>query len=249
MMRNGGRRAGIIKANLRLALQTAVLAMVFAAVCRADEWRMSPARPLGARLSCPLAPAVEGAAGGRRGCAIFPKQQFQAKLEYCETCHGLSGQGYRGYFPMPRLAGQQPKYLENQMRAFVEHKRANSVMSNVAHFLSPSMVAGLAAYFGKLNPNPIGGAPQETSDLGKTIYETGLPEANVPACLACHGPKAEGQGEIPRLAGQLFSYTIRELTNWNKERGKSAAAIMGPIAHNLTQPQIAAVAAYLSRLR
>ena len=34
---------------------------------------------------------------------------FQAKLEYCKTCHGLSGEGYRGYFPMPQLAGQQPK--------------------------------------------------------------------------------------------------------------------------------------------
>jgi cytochrome c553 len=41
--------------------------------------------------------------------------------------------------------------------------------------------------------------------------------------------------------------------NWSKERGQDPAkpdtsAIMEPIAHGLTEPQIAAVAAYLSYL-
>jgi cytochrome c553 len=31
----------------------------------------------------------------------------QAKLGYCKDCHGPSAQGYRGYYPIPRLAGQQ----------------------------------------------------------------------------------------------------------------------------------------------
>jgi cytochrome c553 len=87
---------------------------------------------------------------------------------------------------------------------------------------------------------------------GKTIYQEGLPDSNVPACSACHGPEAKGQDEIPRLAGQLFSYTVKELTNWRKERGQGSgsdtSAIMVPTAHNLSQSQIAAVAAYLSYL-
>ena len=66
--------------------------------------------------------------------------EFQAKLTYCKTCHGLSGQGYHGYYAMPRLAGQQPKYIENQLRAFIEHRRKNEIMANVAHALSPSML-------------------------------------------------------------------------------------------------------------
>src|SRR4249919_1508241 len=65
---------------------------------------------------------------------------LQAKLAYCKTCHGLSGQGYNGYYPMPRLAGQQPNYIENQLRAFIEHRRKNQIMANVAHVLSPSML-------------------------------------------------------------------------------------------------------------
>ena len=46
-----------------------------------------------------------------KGSATFSNGQLQAKIVYCKTCHGLSGQGYRGYLPMPRLAGQQPSTL------------------------------------------------------------------------------------------------------------------------------------------
>jgi cytochrome c553 len=189
-----------------------------------------------------------------RGTANFSQRDLQAKIEYCKTCHGLSGQGYRGYLPMPRLAGQQPEYLKNQLRAFIERRRTNPIMFNVAHVLSPSMLTALAAHFTDLNPEPLGGAPKELVAMGKTIYEDGLPEANVPACSACHGMEAKGQGEIPRLAGQFFPYTVKELTNWNKERGQGGtkddtSAIMTPTAHNLTQTQVAAVAAYVSYLK
>ncbi len=211
--------------RLQLVLQTAALAIPFSAARGADD-------------------------GGK---VAFSKPELQAKLEYCKTCHGLSGQGYRGYFPMPRLAGQQPKYIENQLRAFIERRRTNPVMFNVAHVLSPSMVATLAAHFRDLDPNPIGGAPKERLAMGKTILEEGLPEADVPACSACHGPEAKGKDEIPRLAGQLFPYTVKVLTNWGKERGhgsaKDISAIMVPTTHNLNQSQIAAIAAYVSILK
>src|ERR1700741_33750 len=85
------------------------------------------------------------------------KQELKAKTNYCKTCHGVSGQGYRGAFPMPRLAGQQPEYLENQLRAFIERRRTNPVMFNVAHSLSPSMLTGLVAHFKDLDPKPLGG--------------------------------------------------------------------------------------------
>jgi len=209
----------------RLASPTAILVLLFAAAGRAEE----------------------------SGAADSSRQGFHAKLEYCQTCHGLSGEGYRGYYPMPRLAGQQPEYLENQLRAFIERRRINPVMANVAHVLSPSMVAALAAHFKGLNPGPYGGAPKESVALGKTIFEQGLPESNVPACSACHGPDAKGKAEIPSIAGQLYWYTVKTLTNWSKERGqgsvKDTSAIMVPTTHNLSQSQIAAIAAYVSNLR
>src|SRR6516162_1596346 len=188
--------------------------------------------------------------------AAFPvaacAEEFQAKLLYCKTCHGLSAQGYRGYFPMPRLAGQQPQYVENQLRAFVERRRTNPVMANVAHALSPSMISALAAHFRALDPRPIGGAPRHSAANGKSIFDDGIPEANVPACSACHGTDGHGQNEIPRLAGQLYEYTVGQLGGWAKVRGQGSAvdtsAIMAPTAHNLTRLQIEAVAAYVSTL-
>jgi cytochrome c553 len=185
--------------------------------------------------------------------AAVPKQELDAKIAYCKTCHGVSGQGFRGAFPMPRLAGQQPEYLENQLQAFIDRRRTNPVMFNVAHVLSPSMLTALGAHFKDLNPKPLGGAPKELVAAGKKIYEEGVPSAEVPACATCHGPEAKGADAFPRLAGQLHDYVAKKLLNWSKERGQDPAkpdtsAIMEPIAHNLTEAQVKAVAAYLSYL-
>jgi cytochrome c553 len=185
--------------------------------------------------------------------AAVPKQELEAKIVYCKTCHGLSGQGFRGAFPMPRLAGQQPEYLENQLQAFIERRRTNPVMFNVAHVLSPSMLTALAAHFKDLDPKPLGGAPKELVAAGKKIYEDGVPSAEVPPCATCHGAAAKGADAFPRLAGQLDDYVAKKLLNWSKERGQDPAkpdnsAIMQPIAHNLTEAQVKAVAAYLSYL-
>ena len=194
-----------------------------------------------------------GVAAGARERMVPATGSLEAKILYCKTCHGLQAQGYRGYLPMPRLAGQQPQYLENQLRAFIERRRTNPVMANVAHVLTPAMVSGLAAHFENLDPPPIGGAPRHSLAQGKEIFENGLPESNVPACSACHGAEGKGQNEIPRLAGQLYEYTVAQLSGWSKVRGQGTAvdtsAIMAPTAHNLTHSQIEAVAAYMSTLR
>ncbi|WP_249125345.1 cytochrome c [Bradyrhizobium manausense] len=210
-------------AGLGRALQALMLVLAFSVACHAED-------------------------GG-----VASRGSLEAKLEYCKTCHGLSGQGYRGYFPMPRLAGQQPQYLENQLRAFIERRRTNPIMANVAHVLSPSMVSALAAHFKSLDPKPIGGAPRGSLAVGKRIYEEGIPEANVPACSACHGTDGRGQNEIPRLAGQLYDYTVGQLGGWAKVRGQGSAvdtsAIMAPTAHNLSRSQVEAVAAYVGYLQ
>jgi len=194
-------------------------------------------------------PAARGAERSSRG-----QGDVQAKLAYCEDCHGRSGQGFHGYFPIPRLAGQQTEYLKNQLEAFVEHRRTNNVMFNVAHSLSPAMISALAADFRTLNPPPLGGGARPLVATGEKIFQNGVPEANVAACAACHGPEAQGSGEIPRLAGQLPDYVFKKLINWSKERGQipsrpDISAVMSPVAHSLTRPQVEAVAAYLSHLK
>ena len=205
-------------------------------------------------LTAAFAIVVSAAAQAEdKGNAPIPKQELEAKIAYCKTCHGVSGQGFRGSFPMPRLAGQQPEYLQNQLQAFIERRRTNPVMFNVAHVLSPAMLKGLAEHFRDLNPKPLGGASKELVTAGKKIYEDGVPSAEVPPCATCHGPEAKGADAFPRLAGQLNDYVAKKLLNWSKERGQDPAkpdnsAIMQPIAHNLTEAQVQAVAAYLSYL-
>jgi cytochrome c553 len=149
-----------------------------------------------------------------------PDKEVQAKLQYCKVCHGVSAQGFRGYYPIPRLAGQQPAYLENQLRAFIEHRRTNNVMFNVAHSLSPSMVTALGTNFNALNPPPLGGAPRQLVTTGEKTFQDGLPDQDIAACAACHGPDAAGAGLIPRLAGQLYPYVIDKLVNWAKNAAK-----------------------------
>lgn len=177
-----------------------------------------------------------------------------AKFAYCQDCHGANGQGFRGYYPIPRLAGQQVKYIENQLQAFIEHRRKNEIMLNVAHGLHGGMVAALAARFNAAKAPPIGGGRGGLPARGREIFEGGIPEKNVAACAACHGPGATGTGEIPRLAGQLYEYVVAKLVNWSKERGQIASQpdtslIMEPVAHSLTRAEAQAVAAYVSTLR
>jgi cytochrome c553 len=209
----------------RLVLQSAILAIAFATVARAED----------------------------ANTAAVSKQDVAAKLQYCEVCHGPSARGFVGYYPIPRLAGQQPAYLKNQLQAFVERRRVNPIMFNVSHVLSPAMQTALAADFSGLNPKPLGGAPRELVAAGKIIFDEGVPATSVPACSSCHGPDAKGNDVFPRLAGQIYPYIVRELADWSKERGQDPAkpdnsAIMQPIAHSLTEPQVKAVAAYLSEL-
>jgi cytochrome c553 len=218
--------AGALKVRgSKLALQTALLALCLAAAGRAEATNTA-----------------------------FSDQALQAKIQYCTDCHQPSGQGYLGATPIPRLAGQQPEYFKNQLQAFIDRRRVNFFMFKVSHSLTPDMLAALADHFKDLNPQPLGGSPADLVDAGKKIFAEGVPAANVPPCSTCHGPEARGNGQFPRLAGQLYPYIIKVLTSWDTERGQGGpehpdtSAIMKPIAHNLTTSQIEAVAAYLSGL-
>ena len=73
--------------SFQLALQAAILAVVLAAAGRAN--------------------ATDTSAVSKRG--------FAAKIRYCQDCHGLLGQGYRGFLPIPRLAGQQTEYFRESV--------------------------------------------------------------------------------------------------------------------------------------
>ncbi len=187
-----------------------------------------------------------------------PKGAIKAKIQYCTECHGPSGRGYRAYYPIPQLAGQQVQYLENQFTALAGHNRDNPVakrfMVPIAERLTPGMRTAIAEYFSAQKPRPAGGGPKNLVAQGKQIFDEGLPNENVPACAACHGSNGEGSDLVPRVAGQMYAYTVEQLNGWGKGyRSKDPVSPENPntmqaIATSMTKEQIAAVAAYLARL-
>lgn len=219
--------------------------------------RMAPRRVCGPRSQSWRQGLVLAAAGVSRATAgSHPARGgLQGKIEYCTYCHGASGQGYRAYYTMPRLAGQTPEYIENQLRAYAGHRRKNPIMADVARALSPGMQADLARHFASLRAAPSGHGGSALAAKGKKIFEEGLPDENVPACAACHGLDAHGYEANPRLAGQLSSYIQAVLATWDKQRGHETdqdgnpSSVMAPVARSLTKSQAAAVGAYLSSLK
>jgi cytochrome c553 len=164
----------------------------------------------------------------------------------CTWCHGTSAQGFS---TAPRLAGQQPRYTENQLLSFSAHIRDNPLsqqyMWGAAANLSPEMSRDLAVYFSALAPKAANDGDPQLIAEGRAIYEQGIPDANVVSCLVCHGPNAEGVEAIPRLGGLAYSYLKRRLEQWG-EGFHAAAEPMPRIARTLSPDEIAALASYLS---
>ena len=64
--------------------------------------------------------------------------------------------------------------------------------------------------------------------------------------MSCHGEKAEGNGPIPRLAGQHQAYLARQLEAF--QLMARANEIMHENSKDLTAEQISEVTAYLATL-
>jgi cytochrome c553 len=165
----------------------------------------------------------------------------------CTWCHGASAQGYT---PAPQLAGQRPKYIEQQLVSFSERTRdspfSKQYMWGAAAHLGPRTTHELALYFSRLPSRPADDGDKELVERGRTIYQRGMPEANIVACVACHGPNAEGVGEIPRLGGLAYTYLKRRLQQWGEGYHGAVALPMPHIASTLSRNQIEELASYLS---
>lgn len=170
---------------------------------------------------------------------------------FCVTCHGKEGRSDNPTFP--RLAGQQPDYLEAQLNAFRDHTRADphaqAYMWGIASKpeLTPGVITEISKYYG--HQKPVHGQPAADAQLpaqGKALFLNGDKAKNIPVCTECHGKTAEGQDSIPRLAGQYPDYIARQLRAFRENTRENP--IMHPNAVNLTDEQIDAIATYLGSL-
>jgi len=165
----------------------------------------------------------------------------------CAWCHGQQG---KGFATAPRLAGQTRQYIENQLVSFRAHSRDNpkseQFMWGAAAQIDAQAAAELAYYFSTLEPAAANDGDQDFVARGQTVYRDGNPEANIPSCIACHGPNAEGIGPMPRLAGLSVRYLRRRLQQWGEGYHLTAMAPMPTIAKNLPPQEIEALASFLS---
>jgi cytochrome c553 len=170
-----------------------------------------------------------------------------ANIRNCTWCHGGSAQGYA---PAPRLAGQRPRYTENQLLSFRAHTRDNpfskQYMWGAAANLSPSTARYLAFYFSKQLPKAANDGDKALVASGKTLFQDGNPQANTVSCAVCHGPNAQGVRDIPRLGGLSYYYLKRKLTQWGEGYHAAAKVPMPRIASKLSANEIEALASYLS---
>jgi cytochrome c553 len=149
--------------------------------------------------------------------SVAAGQSESPAIRNCTWCHGGAAQGYT---PAPRLAGQRARYIEQQLISFAERTRdspfAKQYMWGATASLSPQGIHDLTIYFSQLPPRAANDGDRGLVARGEAIYQRGIPEANIAACVACHGPNAEGVGEIPRLGGLAYTYLKRRLDQWGQ---------------------------------
>lgn len=169
--------------------------------------------------------------------------------QVCASCHGPAGQSISSAFP--RLAGQQPDYINAQLKAFRDRKRgdpmAQAYMWGMASQLDDATIKGLAAYYARQKPVHGHAADPKLAQQGQAIFENGLPAAGVPACASCHGQDAAGKDGYPRLAGQHAEYLVKQLSLFKNElRAGAQAPLMHEVTAGLSFDQMTAVSAYLA---
>jgi cytochrome c553 len=77
-------------------------------------------------------------------------QSRENALALCIGCHGIPG--YKTAFPdvyhVPKIAGQQPGYIVNALKAYKSGERSHPSMRGIAASLSDEDMKQLADYYG-----------------------------------------------------------------------------------------------------
>lgn len=181
-------------------------------------------------------------AGGAWAAAPVP----ELATKVCANCHGEEGRSVAPTFP--QLAAQNKEYLEAQLHAFRDRSRADphaqAYMWGMASQLTDANIKALAAYYASLPPEQ--GTTQDPAEVaaGKEIYTEGIASEKVPACVSCHGAKAEGNAVIPRLAGQHREYLARQILAF--KTNLRANDIMHSNVEHITDDQVRQVSAFLA---
>jgi cytochrome c553 len=163
------------------------------------------------------------------------------KAETCAACHGPSGNSSVPQFPV--LAGQTARYLYLQLRDFKEGRRSEPTMEPFVKGLTREDMFDLAAFFAAQRPRyPEFKVDEERAARGKR-------KADETLCTMCHLGAYQGQNEIPRLSGQHYEYTVKQLQDFKARRRTNDAGNMTAVARTLSESDIEDLGHFLSSLR
>ncbi|WP_051320970.1 c-type cytochrome [Rhizobium mesoamericanum] len=169
----------------------------------------------------------------------------------CAQCHAFNGAS-DGSGAFPRLTGQPASYLVRQMHDFASSKRDSAIMSPIAGKLSAGDTDDVSAYYAAAGGSfpPLATGDAALVEKGKAIARVGDATRSLQACNNCHGPDGAGfPPEIPYLAGQYAPYLELSLHMWKEGYRKNSPDVMARVAKQLTDEEIAAVAAYYQQVR
>jgi cytochrome c553 len=154
----------------------------------------------------------------------------------CLGCHGI--EGYRNAYPsyrVPKLGGQSEAYLVLALRGYRDGTRAHQTMIAQATSLTDQQIEDVAAYLASLAepPDANSAAPPAIPQMA--------------TCVACHGSNGVGLSPAwPTIAGQYEDYLVHALKQYRA--GARKDPVMMPMAANLTDEDIEALAEYYSNL-
>jgi cytochrome c553 len=176
----------------------------------------------------------------------------KSKTAMCVACHGADGNSMNPTWP--KLAGQHEDFTSRQLQLFKSGERKGTVMPGMVAGLSEEDMENIGAYYASLKINT-GSADESLVVLGKSIYQGGSSEMNIPACMACHGASGRGMplSGYPALAGQHAAYLQQRLKAYRA--GETVANeddvngnVMASVAKYLSDEEIEAVSSYLQGL-
>lgn len=172
------------------------------------------------------------------------------KITVCLACHGQDG-NMSQLDNVPKIGGQNEKYLLKQMQDIKSGVRAAPLMTGMLNALNEQDLANVAAYYAS-QPAPQGAADPEKVALGESLYRAGNGDIGVAACTACHSPDGQGLASAgyPALSGQDPAYTEMQLKAFRDGvRQNDDSEIMQSIASRLKDNEISALASYVYGLR
>ena len=166
----------------------------------------------------------------------------------CIGCHGTDGNS--SSVQNPKLAGQGEAYLAKQLNDFKSGARKESHMTSMVEAITVADIPNLAAYFSSQQRTQAPASKTNTAP-GKQIYQVGVKDKGVPACVSCHGPKGLGMPaeKYPSLANQHPEYLAKMLKDFRSgTRQNDPQKMMQDVASKLSDEEIESIAAFIANL-